>query len=281
MRHLLSLALPVALLGSSALAAPVAVVPGSNASYLYLPASSVNNNVKVTFLKEGGFTDYTITSDPVAVNCGNEDTECTAKLAADTTYKFIANGKYSDSLTILPTWSEGCTAEESVNCTTAISDSVVVRVNVKNMTYTDTPSVMINGEAKGYFLYQRSDGAYLVAADDYKSSTAWQSPEAKTDATDKDDGTKNIAKIENSEHVSHCNNLPAAYGSGWYWPAINELKAINNSVWYKASGIKEVWSSTEVSSSHAQKRNMDNGEVKEAGEAKNSTKMAGICVKRF
>jgi hypothetical protein len=284
MRHLLSLALPTVLLATSALAAPVAVVPGSNASYLYLPASSVNNKVKVTFLKEGGFTDYSITSDPVAVNCGNEETQCTANLVADTTYKFIVDGKYSDALNILPTWSEGCTAAESVDCTTAISGSTLVKINVKSMTNTDTPPVMINGQAKGYFLYQMSDGSFLVAATSAPlASTAWQDPVA-TANTDADDGRKNMTRIENSAHVTHClSGLPAALGSGWYWPASNELKAINYAAFYKATSLKEVWSSTEVTGNpqKALKRNMDNGEMKTDGEAKTSTKMSGICVKRF
>jgi len=281
MRQLLSLALPVALFSSTVLAAPVAVVPGSNASYLYLPASNIASKLTVTFHKEGSFTDYRISSEPAGVSCGNDELVCTAKLNPDTRYTFFAEGQYAAALHIAPLWSEGCQSEQSKSCSTTLSSGVTIKVTVPALSAAELTPVLINGEGKARFLYQMGNGAYLIGASyDLLRNTPWQSTNSVTKATDANDGKANMPLITDSAHVDHCQSgLPSELGSGWYWPAHNELSAINSGAWMNIVNVKELWSSTEESEKKAYKRNMDKPETK--SEDKHKADRNGLCVKRF
>jgi hypothetical protein len=281
MRQLLSLALPVALFSSTVVAAPVAVVPGSNASYLYLPASNTASKLTVTFHKEGSFTGYRISSEPAGVSCGHDELMCTAKLNPNTRYTFFAEGQYTEGLHIAPRWSEGCQSEQSISCSITLSTGVTIRVTVPALSAAELTPVLINGKGKARFLYQMSNGSYLVGATyNLLRSTPWQSNNSLTMATDANDGRVNMPRITDSAHVEHCQSgLPSELGSGWYWPAYNELGGINNTSWMTIVNVKELWSSTEADASNAYKRNMEKPETK--SESKTKTDRNGLCVKRF
>ena len=76
MTRTLLVALALLLTTGAAYADPVVVVPGSNAGYLYFPASpsAADEEPKqiVYIQKNGGHTDYTITSDPPGLVCDSD-----------------------------------------------------------------------------------------------------------------------------------------------------------------------------------------------------------------
>jgi len=279
---MLHCALAMACVVGPSTAAPIAVVPGSVAGYLYLPATnaSASNTVTVNFIKEGSFTQYSISSTPSGLVCGNDVARCTGQLVTGTAYEFKVTGQYASDLHVLPTWSEGCAATENVTCSTVVSAAITIKVAAAALVEPLTP-VLVAGKVKARYLYQISDGAYLVGATEHLlRGKPWQSASATTGATNTADGRKNMSKITNSDHVNHCQGgLSTEMGGDWYWPAKDEIDSIDAAAWMRVVNLKELWSSTEAGGSKAYKRNLEKPETK--SEDKSKTERNGLCVKRF
>ena len=80
----------------------------------------------------------------------------------------------------------------------------------------------------------------------------WSTEEVSTGATDENDGRKNMAiirKINNFEEVypafGLCESLNVGGETGWYLPAVNELKNIS------LGNAFQNWSSTEYNKSNS------------------------------
>jgi len=273
----------VASMAGQANSAPIAVVPGSVAGYLYLPAANAGatNTVTVNFVKEGSFKNYSISSTPAGLVCDNKAEQCSAQLTNGTSYEFKVTGQYATDLYVVPTWSGDCDATESLTCANTVSANDTVKVAVEALSSTDLTPVLVKGKVKARYLYQMADSSYLVATtENILRAKAWQAVPTLTGGSDSTDGRQNMSKITGSDYIAHCQGgLPTEMGGDWYWPSVTELRNIDITNWMKIVAVKELWSSTEADQYNASKRNMENGEAK--SESKTKTDRNALCVKRF
>ncbi|TCT10723.1 hypothetical protein EDC22_105223 [Tepidamorphus gemmatus] len=300
-------ALLLALIPATATADSIIVVPGSNAGYLYFPASTGGPGEEQTHLvsvqKEDGYTDFRITSLPAGIDCDASCDAASAELPLGEV-TLVIEGNYDLFGIQLPkrgTWSGGCTSAMARTCrfilTTALAEIVRVKVPPSALGAQiplgadDGPLVRYVGQSGGY---------HLVAADLHaKSGLKLSESEKKvTGATSMTDGVVNtdtlIANDSGARAAAYCKNLAAetgnqALGGNWYLPAYNELSllqglspAMLTDIF--GTGDMKIWSSTEKSdgSGYRAKIKKEGGGFEKMEEKeKNKTDSLTLCFKRI
>lgn len=286
----------------------IIVVPGSNAGYLYFPASASAANEEQTHTlsvqKEGGYTDYTITSLPAGIDCDATcDSASTQLPLGEVT--LVIEGKYDlfgIELQKRGSWTGGCTSSSLARTckfilTAALAD--VVRVSVPASALgaqiplgsDDGPLVRYLGQNAGY---------HLVAADLHSASGLKLSENEKsvTGATDMNDGIANtdilIANDSGARAAAYCKNLASetgnqALGGNWYLPSYNEVSLLQGLAPAMlteifGTGDAKIWASTENKDGEgyrAKIKKEGGGFEKMETKEKNKTDSLSLCFKRI
>jgi|GEM_PF-1417107 len=247
----------------------IVVVPAKAAGYLYNPDANDSNveEISLHLIKEGGFTNYRIESDPPGLLCDESCPETVQRLPAGKVVLTISGYKPFPLLKIplRGQWTEGC--DDLQNET----DKCVMNLNETNarVTLSVDPNVVVgttfaledDGIEVMFIKADSSRGYAIVAAHNSLSSgKTWLdvdfrrlSNPKKLGIVSPNDGLSNTQQLVNlnSEAATYCSNLHD--NSGWYLPARVEIEPITSNVLKKIPGIVTsgdnayLWTSTENS----------------------------------
>jgi len=245
----------------------IVVVPAKNAGYLYNPSGDYNNveEISLHLIKEGGFTNYSIESDPPGFLCDESCPETVQRLPSGRVTLLIKGNKPFPLLKIplRGQWTEGC------DDSTSETDKCIMNLNETNsrVTLTVDPNVVAGtlltdpSDDKREVMFIKADSArgYAIVAAHRalgKNKTWFHvdlsriSSKQKLGAVNPSDGTGNTERLAGfgAEAASYCKNLYDS--SGWYLPARAELEPINRDALKKIIGLDNndrLWTSTESS----------------------------------
>ncbi|KXU35357.1 hypothetical protein AXE65_06375 [Ventosimonas gracilis] len=244
------------------------MVPAKAAGYLYNPDANDSNidEISLHLIKEGGFTNYRIESDPPGLLCDESCPETVQRLPAGKVTLIISGNKPFPLLKIplRGVWTEGCDdlKNETDKCVMNLNETnsrvtLEVDPNVQAGTIMPLP----DGSMDVMFIYADSSrGHALVAAHtQLAKNRSWLdadltrlSTRNKYGINDPADGTSNSTKLVNlgSEAASYCHNLNS--NSGWYLPARKEIEPLTKQALDKIHGLESngdsarLWTSTEA-----------------------------------
>jgi hypothetical protein len=175
----------------------------------------------------------------------------------------------NENLTSLRSW------QDFSDISTLISiDHVVVMTNPDASTQ-NFPLIgtrLVDAQEVSGVVFKCDDSSCYIMSQIYKYNVAWSTEEVTTGATNNSDGMVNMSYVKaKNPDLSKYPALKwcADYGSGWYLPALNELKTILsnrstlNATLQKVNGktlgtYTYYWSSTEASNRNVFILNIDN-----------------------
>jgi len=292
-----ALALALLAMATAADARPIVVVPGGNAGYLYFPAGgggSQANRQQVFVIKEGGFTGYTLTSDPAGIacdqSCPNADGQVNTGLV-----KIRLLGQWGVAGVNIPMvgdFTGACTATGTSECTFALTATAPATVRVR-VEETPPPGFTMKLPTGGDVRYAGFvNGKHMVAAHTALVTKRWLSSQTYIAAANNfNDGAANTAVLVahpsgSADAARHCADLNSdTLGGGWYLPAHNELALLVS--WPNAAllsmGLSErTWASTDKESEKAYAFEFKPSEnKKQMKDAKKTDSYSTLCMKPY
>jgi len=238
----------------------IVVVPAKAAGYLYNPDANESNveEISLHLIKEGGFTNYRIESDPPGFLCDESCPETVQRLPAGKVVLTISGYKPFPLLKIplRGQWTEGCDdlQNETNKCIMNLNETNArVKLEVDPNVQAGTIMPMPDGSMEVMFIKEDASRGYvLVAAHNHLGSgRTWlaYNPDwtGKLGIGSRIDGKSNSARLINlnSEAARYCANLEG----DWYLPASGELMpGLTTKALDKIPGIDKdnfLWTSTE------------------------------------
>lgn len=234
---LASIALAAAVAASASAAGAPRVVPGTSAAYLYFPAPS-DSRSKLSVSKLGTFRNYTVTyrgaDDVSTVLCTESESECQVSLPSGTVTLAVEGyfGVNNTAKMLAAQWGGECAAGAAASCQMAITAGDNQYVRITAGCDGSASSLVQMGSAEGLCIGMLQS-EYLVAA--HKNTATGRKPKSVKGTwsnTDASDGRNNMTALLNGMNSAqdkssahYCNTLSVGGTSGWYLPALNELKA--------------------------------------------------------
>jgi len=263
----LAAAILLSLFCTPAIADGIVVVPAKAAGYLYNPSGDYNNveEISLHLIKEGGFTNYRIESDPPGFLCDESCPETVQRLPAGKV-TLIINGYKPFPLLKIPlrgNWTEGCDdlQNETDKCIMNLNETnTQVKLSVDPNVVTGTTFALEEDGIEVMLIKADSSrGHAIVAAHNaLGGGRTWLDVDLnrlnnpkKFGITSPNDGPSNTAQLVNlrSEAASYCSQLYE--NSGWHLPARAELEPITQEALKKIPTIEVsgdnayLWTSTE------------------------------------
>jgi hypothetical protein len=291
-----ALALALLAMATAADARPIVVVPGGNAGYLYFPAGgggSQANRQQVFVIKEGGFTGYTLTSDPAGIacdqNCPNAEGQVNTGVV-----KIRLLGQWREDGVNIPMFGDftgACEATGASECTFALTATApaTVRVEVKDKAPRGAPMTLPTGGQVRYAGYV--NGKHMVAAHTALVTKRWLGSQTSTGATNLNDGAANTAVLvshpsNSADAAKYCAELNSeTLGGGWYLPARDELALLvswPNAVLSSMGLSERTWASTDKESEKAWAFEFKPSEnKKQMKDAKKTDSHSTLCMKPY
>jgi len=247
-----------------ALADGIVVVPAKAAGYLYNPDANDKtvDEISLHLIKEGGFTNYSIESDPPGFLCDENCPETVQRLPAGKVVLMISGYKPFPLLKIplRGQWTEGCDdlQNETDKCIMNLNETnMQVKLSVDpNVVVGTTFSLEDDGMEVMFIKADSSRGYAIVAAHNaLGGGKTWLDVDInrlnnpkKIGSTSPNDGPSNTVQLVNlrSEAASYCSGLYD--NSGWHLPARAEIEPITTEALKKISNIDNdsyLWTSTE------------------------------------
>jgi len=263
----LFLSLATILLNSNAWADGIVVVEGKPSGYIHNPTSEQQNaaeEISLHLIKEGGFIDYSIESDPPGLLCDEGCEETVQRLPSGTVSLKISGNKPFPLLEIplRGIWKEGCdgnTTSETEHCIMRLNQNnakVIVEVNPNVEAGTLFPLPGTNTEVM-LIAIDIAHGYLVVAAHEkVSSSLTWLDFDPSDPTKHKNininswDGAANSAKLLalDSAAARYCNDLGSQISGKWHLPSKVELLPLTQEALKKIPSIEpdnRFWSSTQ------------------------------------
>jgi len=262
----LATAILLSLFCTPTMADGIVVVPAKAAGYLYNPDANDNNveEISLHLIKEGGFTNYSIESDPPGFLCDENCPETVQRLPAGKVV-LIINGYKPFPLLKIPLrgqWTEGCDdlQNETDKCIMNLNETnTQVKLSVDPNVVVGTTFALEDDGMEVMFIKADSSRGYAIVAahNALGSGKTWLNVDIsrlnnpkKFGISSPNDGPSNSAQLVNlrSEAASYCSGLYD--NSGWHLPARTEIEPITQEALKKIPAIDTsdngyLWTSTE------------------------------------